>query len=176
MSEQKKAKSNFLIFCEEKRAEIKAAHPEMKSTQVIQECSKQWKALSDDQKDVYTKKYQELKAAIPVAPKPEKPKSNKPKSAYITFCTSVRESVKAANPGIGPKDLMRKIAEEWGKLADDKKASYSPQQSAEAVPEPAIATPAIAVAAVTPTVDEPARVEKKPRVRRVKKSEPVISE
>jgi hypothetical protein len=53
----KKPKSNFLIFCDEQRPIIKAKTPDMKVTDVIRECSKQWSALTKEQQDVYTQKY-----------------------------------------------------------------------------------------------------------------------
>lgn len=178
MPDAKKAKSNFLIFCEEKRVELKAKHPEMKSTQIVQECSKQWKELSESEKDVYTKKYQELKAALPVVAKPEKPKSDKPKSAYINFCTLSRGKVKAANPGLGPKDLMKKIAEEWTKLSVDEKAKYKTEAIAETKIPEAKSVQVIEVKVVEEVKEEPQTevkvVEKKTRVRKAKKAEPAL--
>ncbi len=124
----KKPKSNFLLFCEEKRAHLKSSQPELKSTQVVQECSRLWRELPESEKEVYTKKYQGLKDQLALdAPKKEKPKSTKTSSAYINFCVTVRERVKAANPGINPKDLMRKVAAEWSSLNDEGKAAYKPK-------------------------------------------------
>ena len=57
----KKPKSNFLIFCDEKRPIIKAKFPTMKVTDVTIEMAKQWEALTKEQKDVYTKKYEQEK-------------------------------------------------------------------------------------------------------------------
>lgn len=57
----KKPKSNFLIFYDEHRSSIKAQHPEMKMTDITRECSKQWSALTDAQRQVYTDKYNKEK-------------------------------------------------------------------------------------------------------------------
>jgi len=121
----KKPRSNFLIFCDEKRPIIRAANAELKSTEVIQECAKMWKALSDDERQKYTKQYEALKKAHYAAhPKVEKVKSTRPKSAYINFCGIVREATKKENPGVGPKDLMRAIAVKWSALSDTEKLAY----------------------------------------------------
>lgn len=165
----KKPKSSYLIFCDEQRALIKVSNPELKSTQVIQECSKRWNALTDQQKDVYKQKYNTLAAELP--PKPEKPKSTKPKSAYINFCAAIRSKVKAANPGIGPKEVMCKIAEEWSKLSESEKASYK-----EVAAEPCAAPAKVEEVKVEPVVvAEPVPVKKVRKPRKVV-AEPVLSE
>lgn len=123
----KKPRSNFLIFCDEKRPIIRAKNSELKSTEVIQECAKLWKSLTDDEKSVYTKQYEVLKKAHYEAHPKEtkvKKKSTRPKSAYINFCCLSREAVKKENPEANPKDLMRKIAEKWTALSDDEKLAY----------------------------------------------------
>ncbi len=162
----KKPKSSYLIFCDEQRPLIKISNPEFKSTQVIQECSKRWAALTDGQKDVYKQKYQTLAAELPVQQKPEKPKSTKPKSAYINFCGAIRAKVKEANPGLGPKDIMCKIAEEWSKLTESQKASYKETaQPAEPVKVEEVKVEAAVV--------EPVKKVRKPRKVA---AEPVLSE
>lgn len=123
----KKPRSNFLIFCDEKRPIIRAKNSELKSTEVIQECAKLWKSLTDDEKSVYTKQYEVLKKAHYEAHPKEtkvKKKSTRPKSAYINFCCLSREAVKKENPEANPKDLMKKIAEKWTALSDDEKLTY----------------------------------------------------
>jgi hypothetical protein len=120
----KKPKSNFLLFCEDQRAELKVSRPELKSTEIVQECSRLWKELSEEKKDVYNKKYQALKDSLPKVEKPEKPKSNRPKSAYINFCTLERARIRALHDGLGPKELMKKIAEEWALLSLEQKDKF----------------------------------------------------
>lgn len=124
----KKPKSNFLLFCEDKRLELKSTRPELKSTEIVQECSRSWKELSPENKEVYNKKYLELKSALPKVEKPEKPKSNRPKSSYINFCTVERSRIKQGNEGLGPKDLMKRIAEEWAKLSLEDKDKYKSEE------------------------------------------------
>jgi len=163
----KKPKSSYLIFCDEQRPLIKVSNPELKSTQVIQECSKRWSALTDAQKDVYKQKYQTLAAELPVQHKPEKPKSTKPKSAYINFCAAIRPKVKDAHPELGPKDIMCKIAEEWAKLSESQKASY--KETAQPVEPVKVEEVKVEVAAVA----EPVKKVRKPRKVA---AEPVLSE
>ena len=49
-------KSSYLFFCEAVREEVKADHPELTMCQQQQEIGKLWKALSEDDKKVYTDK------------------------------------------------------------------------------------------------------------------------
>lgn len=169
----KKPKSSYLIFCDEQRELIKVSNPELKSTQVIQECSKRWNALSEQQKEVYKQKYQALAAEIPAKPKLEKPKSTKPKSAYINFCAAVRPNVKNNNPGLGPKDLMCKIAEEWSKLSESEKSTYKETSKEETTTAPAVAKVEEVKVAV---VETPSTQVKKVRKPKKVVSESVLSE
>lgn len=57
MTAIKKPKSSFLIFYDEQRPAIKAKIPDIKVTDITRECSKQWSALTEEQKDVYKQKY-----------------------------------------------------------------------------------------------------------------------
>lgn len=41
------------------------------------------------------------------------PKAPRKKSAYLEFISKARSSVAKKNPGLGPKDMMRKLAEEY---------------------------------------------------------------
>ena len=134
----KKPKSNFLLFCDDKRAELKVSHPELKSTEIVRECSRLWQELPADKKDDYTKKYQVLKDSLPKIEKVEKPKSNRPKSAYINFCTLDRARIKATCPDLGPKELMKKIAEEWNKLSVDEKAVFKADVPVKKEDEPVV--------------------------------------
>ncbi len=46
----KRSKNAFMFFSAAKRAEIKEANPDMKSTDISKELGTRWKALSDDDK------------------------------------------------------------------------------------------------------------------------------
>lgn len=135
----KKPKSNFLLFCDDKRVELKKSHPEMKSTEIIQECSRLWRESSEEEKGVYNKKYQELKLLHPTPQvvksktelKPVKEKSKKTVSSYLNFCSKNRESIKSQHTGLNPKDLMKKVAEEWNKLSIEDKSSYKVEVTPE---------------------------------------------
>lgn len=185
----KKPKSNFLIFCDERRPDIKAKNPELKVTDVIRECSRQWSALSDAERNMYTQKYLKEKevylkqvqdaqeaagslSEVVVETKPVKEK--KPRAAvsngYIKFCSAVRESVKLQNPELGPKDIMKKIGENWNALSLEDKASY---KSGTRVVEPKPVEPVV-VKEVVAEVAVPAAPKKVRKSRKVTQ-EPVLA-
>lgn len=188
----KKPKSNFLIFCDERRPDIKLKNPEMKVTEVVKECSRQWSLLTDAERDVYTQKYAKLKeeylvlvhaepvcdaAAETAAEEPaaeEKPvkKRSAVSNGYIKFCSAVRSTVKAENPDLGPKDIMRKIGEQWNALSLEEKEAH---KAAPRVPVPEsvapVPVPTPVPEIVVPAVKKPRKVAV--RTRKVA-SEPVL--
>lgn len=143
----KKPKSNYLIFCEEQRLAIKQKNPQIKNTEIIQECGRLWKLLTPEQKDVYTQKYLVLKSACDAEKetassqclleeckkeskevKSEKPSEQKAKpkakNPYITFCASERKKIKDQFPGLDPKEVSKKLGEAWNLLSSDEKLKY----------------------------------------------------
>jgi hypothetical protein len=136
----KKPKSNYLIFCEEQRLVIKQKNPQIKNTEIIQECGRLWKLLPPEQKDVYTQKYLVLKSAcesekevVSQAPvkeckqevQSEDKCKTKAKNPYITFCSSERKKIKEQFPGLGPKDVSKKLGEAWNLLSNEEKLKYN---------------------------------------------------
>jgi high mobility group protein B1 len=55
-SAPKKAKTSYMIFCEEKRSQVKDENPEMKMIDITITLGKKWRELSDDAKGRYVKK------------------------------------------------------------------------------------------------------------------------
>jgi hypothetical protein len=55
----------------------------------------------------------------------------RPRSGYILFTMDKREDVKASNPGIANKEIMKKLAEEWKALSDKEKKVYNDRASKE---------------------------------------------
>lgn len=56
-SNKKMSKSTgYIVFCKEKRAEVKAENPDMKASEVTKELSKMWKEMSDADKNIYIEK------------------------------------------------------------------------------------------------------------------------
>ena len=48
----------------------------------------------------------------------------RPQNAWIFFCNEQRESVKKSNPSISPKDITKKLSDQWKTLSDKKKEKY----------------------------------------------------
>lgn len=57
----KKPLSSYMIFCSEKREEIKTQNPQLKFTEVAKELGMRWKALGDAEKRAYDAKSTEQK-------------------------------------------------------------------------------------------------------------------
>jgi hypothetical protein len=55
----------------------------------------------------------------------------RPRSGYILFTMDKRDDVKASNPGIANKEIMKKLAAEWKALSDKEKKVYNDRASKE---------------------------------------------
>jgi hypothetical protein len=53
------------------------------------------------------------------------------RSGYILFTMDKRNDVKASNPGIANKEIMKKFAEEWKALSDKEKKVYNDRVQGE---------------------------------------------
>ncbi|KAL0480531.1 HMGB4 [Acrasis kona] len=60
-SEPKKPSTSYVLYCQEKREELKKDKPDLKPKQINTELSKMWKALSDEDKKPFEDKNKELK-------------------------------------------------------------------------------------------------------------------
>ncbi len=141
----KNAKSAYMFFCADKRAEVKEQNPELSPKEITTKLGAMWKEIKDDEKEV--KKYNELAAAdkdrykeemstyVPSETTAEesetdkgekKKRAKKPKdapknakSAYMFFCQEMRASVKEENPELSPKDITTKLGAMWKEIKDD---------------------------------------------------------
>jgi hypothetical protein len=54
-------------------------------------------------------------------------KSTKPKkkvNPYFAFCKEKRPEIVTSNPELKPREIVKKLGEEWGKLSDKEKDEY----------------------------------------------------
>ena len=137
----KRPMSSYMWYINENRAKYLKIHPEAKLTEISIELSKQWRALSSDEKEVYEKKFTDDKEryarereAIHDKIKednkdiPEKPKS--PLSAYAYFMKdeSIRDKLKAEHQkmiaeGIN-KSWLQFVPIKWKGLTEKEKEKY----------------------------------------------------
>jgi len=59
--------------------------------------------------------------------KAKKEKQERAPSAYILYCNSRRDKVKAENPDKGMTDITKILAEKWKGISDERKAKYEAQ-------------------------------------------------
>jgi len=137
----KKARSAYIFFSVQKRAEIKAGMPETATNQeLMAEIGRQWKTLSDAHKIPYEKSscedkeryVAEAEAMFGVAPAPQdkkkkerKPGPKKACSAYLYFTVQNRAQIKAVMPETATnQELMAEIGRQWKTQADAQKKPY----------------------------------------------------
>jgi upstream-binding transcription factor len=58
----KRPLSAYLLFCKEKREQVKTDHPEMKSKDIMKKLGEMWSELKEKEKKKYTEKAEKLKA------------------------------------------------------------------------------------------------------------------
>ena len=137
----KNAKSAYMFFCADKRAEVKEQNPELSAKEITTKLGAMWKEIKDNEEEV--EKYNQLAATdkdrykeemVNYVPseevdteKPEKKKRAKKakdapknaKSAYMFFCQEMRASVKEENPELSPKDITTKLGAMWKEIKDN---------------------------------------------------------
>jgi hypothetical protein len=67
-----------------------------------------------------TKKKGPVKKKEPV----QKKESTKKVNPYFAFCKEKRPDIVATNPELKPREIVKKLGEEWGKLSDKEKDKY----------------------------------------------------
>jgi hypothetical protein len=144
----KRASTSFLHFCADKRDEVKVAFPEIKPKDISRRLGEMWKALSEEEKAPYKELYEADKARYTLAMsnyvpseeapvvekktrKPRKPKDSsapkKAKNSYMLYSDAVRAQVKADNPTLASKEIVKLVADMWKGLSDEEKAPYKEQ-------------------------------------------------
>ena len=78
-SKAKRAPSGYIIFCQDKREEIKSENPEMKATEITKELGRQWKELSQEEKDEYNQRSKDMNAELKAQSEDEEEKPKKQK-------------------------------------------------------------------------------------------------
>ena len=144
----KGAKSAYILFCSDERAQVKEDMPDIDSKEVLAELGKRWKALKDNDEDRYTE-YQKMADKDKVrfktemenyVPGEEVEKANKEtkekkkkdknapkgaKSAYILFCSDERAQVKKDMPDIDSKGVLAELGKRWKALKDNDEDRYN---------------------------------------------------
>lgn len=113
-------KSGYLLFCQEKRAEIKEEFPEFSPKEITSELGRRWRELKDSNSDIYLA-YNNTVNSTKVK------KETKPKvlsSAYIFFCAENRDRVKLENPAMKMGDLVKHLSALWQNLKDESPDDY----------------------------------------------------
>jgi len=73
-----------------------------------------------------TKKKEPVEKKEPIKKKEpvEKKESTKKVNPYFAFCKEKRPEIVASNPELKPREIVKKLGEEWGKLSDKEKDKY----------------------------------------------------
>jgi len=140
----KRPLSAYMFFCAEKRAEVKAANPQMSFAELGKKLGSMWQELDEGSKKPYIKqnekdkaRYEKEKEDFPEeegeeSGKKKKTKGSKKKkdgpkpakSAYLFFCEDERARLKKEDPSLGFQELGKKMGENWKGLSDEDKAPY----------------------------------------------------
>ena len=143
----KNPKSAYVIFCQEKRDEVKKANPEMIAKDIMKELGKLWKDTEEDDRKEYKEKAQEdkeryteeMKNYVPSEDEEtRKPKAKKPKnapknakSAYIFYCQDERVKIKADHPDLDAKEVLKLLGVRWQETDEETKDKYKKMAEAD---------------------------------------------
>lgn len=140
----KRALSAWMLFCQDRRKDL--LDKGMSIGDVSKELSKQWKVVSDSDKEKYdksaekakekyTKDMKEWKKTAPAEEeqewgespkkKKEKKKGNRKPTGYLLFGKDVRAELKKENSDLKASEVMTEIGRRWREMSDDKKGGYN---------------------------------------------------
>ena len=127
----KGAKNSFIIYCSDKRSEVKAEFPDLKPTEITKIIAERWKedkldsdvlahykSLADEDK---IRASEAKKAYVPKAAE-EKKKTTRSKSGWDLFRVDETPAVKS--DGFTGKDIMAELAVRWKNLQTDDRETY----------------------------------------------------
>jgi len=138
----KRAKSAYLFFGSDKRAEINANNPGQSVVDTMKQIGSMWRDLRDKDKIPYQEMADEDKVRyedemkdyeVPAmyrggkGSKKAKKDPNKPKrakSAYLYFGSEKRNEINEKSPGQSVVDTMKEIGRMWRELNEDDKTPY----------------------------------------------------
>jgi hypothetical protein len=139
----KKPLSSYMLFCKDRRSVIAAENVGIAPRDVLKKLGEVWKALSADEKTVYTEKAAEDKRRYEEDTKGTNVKKTKnltvktvtnesevsdvkkkSLSPYIRFCNEKRASVKESHPEMDAKTIVKTIGAMWRALSEEEQQSY----------------------------------------------------
>lgn len=122
----KRPRTSYILFCKDKRAEIKEKFPDLKMPDISKKLGELWKGLKDQKKQPYLDEAAKDKERYDSEMEEYGPK-NKAKgpkrslSSYFFFCAEKRSEVKEANPDMKVTDISKELGRMWKEdFADEK--------------------------------------------------------
>ena len=163
VGQPKGAVSSYLFFCNAKRAEVKAAHPEKTTTELSSVFGALWQATTAAERVPFAvaaakdrERYVRAMASYVYVAPPTKKRKMDPcapkgsRSSYILFCKANRTQVTAANPDWSATEVTKALGAAWSALDDEAKAPFKAAALADRARYKAAR---VAWAASTPTVE-----------------------
>lgn len=141
----KKNQSSYMIYCAEKRDEIKNKNPGLNFAGLNKKLADSWKDLTDKQRAPYTAKAQQDKvryedaiaaskqAAIERGTWKESPTSSikRNKTAYLIYSSDAGVRATLTKNGVAKKDLMTELGKAWKAMDAKTRAVYEQKAEAE---------------------------------------------
>ena len=129
-SKAKRAPSGYIIFCGDKREEVKTENPEMKATEITKELGRQWRELSQEEKDEYNQRSKDMNAELKGQSEDEN--EEKPKKQR-----KGKKKVEEEDEEEKPKKQRRgkKQVEEVEEVEEPEEVEEEPEEEVEEEPE-----------------------------------------
>ena len=153
----KRAKSNYILFCEDRRPKLKTSKPTLSAKELIVECGKAWKSLSAKEKEKFVNlaekdkvRFQnEMKSYTPPenSETEKEVKEKRPLTAYLYYYNTVRKRIASEMTGQSSKDVTKEVGARWKSLSDSEKQKYV-DMSKNGKPTETVVTPSPVVESV----------------------------
>ena len=130
----KRPKSNYILFCEDRRKVIKDKNPTMSAKDLIIQCGKDWNSLNEKEKQNYINAAakdkqrfsKEMESYTP--PDAETLEQEKPKrksNGYFSYASQLRASVSESMKDSTYQEVTTEISRRWKTLTDSEKQKYA---------------------------------------------------
>ena len=141
-AEPKKPLSAYIIFGNEQRQRVREENPEASVTEQVTLLGAAWKALTEEQRQVYEEKavadrarYDAECLAAGVGPAARKAakeaEPKKPLSAYIIFGNEQRQRVREENPEASVTEQITLLGAAWKALTEEQRQVYEEKAEAD---------------------------------------------
>ena len=141
----KRPLTSYMLFCQEKRVQLKQDNPEMKSTEIVKEMGRAWRGLEDDEKKLFVDKAQKnldaynkehgkeskrkktttkKKVEVDSDSEEEEEDDDTVETGFLSFCTQTRPLLEKKHSKWNKARVTKELTKLWNKLPEEEQTKF----------------------------------------------------